>query len=234
MNDSHKQIPLDFKSSNNQTYEDFIVESNATTLDSLKSFTESSAYIFYVWGETGCGKSHLLNAFIENNNQTNKPAVLIQPKDLVNRENVSLIEMFGCICIDNSELISGDPLLEEALFFWINEVKQAQKKIVLASKISNSDKNWNLADLRSRLASGRTHQLMSLSRQGVIIAFNKQASELGIDIDDKVINYLENNCSMNMAFLKQLLNHLDKATLIHKKQVTIPLIKNILQTVLVK
>ena len=234
MNDSHKQIPLDFKKPNNQSFNDFIVESNSKTIESLKLFAESTAYIFYLWGETGSGKSHLLNAFIENNIQANKPSVLIQPKDLINREYVSLIDMFEYICIDDSDLISSDKLLEEALFFWINEVKQAQKKLVLASKISNQDGQWQLADLRSRLASGQTHQLKPLSRDGVLMAFNQQATEQGINIDGKVINYLENNCSMNMAFLKQLLNELDKATLIHKKQVTIPLIKNILQTVLVK
>jgi len=233
VNDSHNQIPLDFKKPNKQTFEDYIVESNLKTLESLKSFVDSSAYIFYLWGETGCGKSHLLNAYIDDSYQSNKQAVLIHPKDLVKREYVSLIEMFDTICIDDSQLISGDKLLEESLFFWINEVKQAQKKIVLASQISNINEIWQLADLRSRLVSGITHQLMPLSRQGVLKVLNQQATQQGIYLDNKVINYLENNCSMNMAFLKQLLNHLDKATLIHKKQVTIPLIKNILQTVLV-
>ena len=234
MNDSHKQIPLDFKNTKNQSFENFIVETNAPTIDSLKSFVESSAYIFYVWGESGTGKSHLLNAFINHTIESNKTAVLIQPKDLVNREYVSLIVMFDYICIDNSEIISGNKLLEEALFFWINEVKQAQKKIVLASQISNIDDVWQLPDLRSRLASGRTHQLMPLSRQGVLEVFQKQAGQQGINLDEKVIKYLEKNCSMNMTFLNGLLNQLDKATLVHKKQVTIPLIKNILQTVLVK
>lgn len=233
MSDLHKQIPLDFKSVNDQTFESFIVETNANTLESLKSFSDSSEYIFYIWGESGNGKSHVLNAFIENYTKLNKPSVLIKPEDLINRENVSLIEMFDFVCIDNSELISGNKLLEEALFFWINEIKQAQKKIVLASQISNINEQWQLPDLRSRLASGRTHQLMPLSRQSVLTVFQEQASQQGMVLDDKVINYLEKNCSMNMSFLKQLLNQLDKETLIHKKQVTIPLIKKILQTVLV-
>jgi len=233
VNNSHKQIPLDFKNRKNQTFQDFIAESNMLTLESMKNFTDSNAYIFYLWGEPGSGKTHLLNAYVESNNALNKPSVLIQPKDLSHRENVSLIEMFDSICIDDSELISGDLLLEEALFFWINEIKQTQKKLVLASSISNKDKQWQLADLRSRLTSGQTHQLIHLSRQGVIKAFVQQATEQGINIEDKAINYLENNCSMNMGFLKQLLIEIDKATLIHKKQATIPLIKNILQTVLV-
>jgi len=234
VNDSHKQIPLNFKSSKNQTFEDFIVGMNAPTLESLRLFADSSAYIFYLWGESGSGKSHALNAFIEENIKINKPSVLIKPKDLINRENVSLINIFEYICIDNAETISADELLEEALFFWINEVKQAQKKLILASQISNIDQKWQLNDLRSRLASGQTHQLYPLSREGVLKVFHRQATEKGIILDKKVLNYLEKNCSMNMVFLQQLLDQLDKATLIHKKQVTIPLIKNILHTVLVK
>jgi DnaA family protein len=160
--------------------------------------------------------------------------VIIHPKDLKNREYVTLINMFDYICIDSVEQISNDKLLEEALFFWINEVKQSKKKIVLASQISNSDKNWQLADLRSRLSSGQTHQLLPLSRHGVLQVFDQQAKQKGFILDKKVIDYLEKNCSMNMIFLQELLKQLDKATLIHKKQVTIPLIKKILHTVLVK
>lgn len=234
MNDSHKQIPLDFKNSKNHTFDDFIVESNASAIENLRLFSNSSVYIFYLWGESGCGKSHILNAFINENIESKNSSILIKPKDLKNREYVTLIHMFDYICIDNVEQISNDKLLEEALFFWINEVKQLQKKIILASQISNIDENWKLPDLRSRLASGQTHQVLPLSRHGVLKVFRQQAKQKGIALDEKVINYLEKNCPMNMIFLQELLKQLDKATLIHKKQVTIPLIKDILHTVLVK
>ncbi|MFK8010890.1 MAG: DnaA/Hda family protein [Marinicellaceae bacterium] len=233
MNESHKQLPLDFKNKNNSTYAEFLIEGNNGVIKGLNAFSESSAYIFFLWGSSGCGKSHLLHAFINEKVGSDKQAVLVQPKDLVKRENVSLIAMFEYICIDNVHRISGDVLLEEALFFWINEIKQYQKKLILASQIPNSDNQWKLADLRSRLASGITHQLKPLSRSGVLEAFLHQAKVRGLNIDAKVINYLENNCAMNMSFLKNLIIALDKATLIQKKQVTIPLIKNILQTELV-
>ncbi len=38
MNDSHKQIPLNFKTGNHFTFDGFIVENNAAVINSLKSF----------------------------------------------------------------------------------------------------------------------------------------------------------------------------------------------------
>ncbi|HFC30820.1 MAG TPA: hypothetical protein ENJ44_07245 [Oceanospirillales bacterium] len=85
-----------------------------------------------------------------------------------------------------------------------------------------------MPDLCSRLQAGRTHQLKHLDRPQVLQVFNDQAENMGIVIDQKIERYLQNNCSMNMQFLTQLLSELDQATLVHKKHITIPLLKKIL------
>ena len=141
--------------------------------------------------------------------------------------------MFDYICIDNTQEIAKNSLLEEALFFWINEVKQTKKKIVLACQLSNKDQSWLLPDLKSRLQSGRTHELLALPRNEVLSVFKKLSQQKGITIDSRVEAFLEKNCPMNLNFLSLLLIKLDEITLVEKKQVTIPLIKKILNTKLV-
>lgn len=224
MTESSKQLPLNFKNSTNQTFENFNVGANTAIVDSLKSFPKSSESLFYLWGKSGAGKSHALNAFIASH----ESSVLIMPSDISKRENVALIGMFDFICIDQTENIAANSLLEESLFFWINEVRQANKKIILASQISNSSDKWQLPDLKSRLNSGRTHQIQALARDEVLHVFHQLANQKGIVLDHKVMKYLQNNCPMNMAYLSDLLIKLDETTLIEKKQVTIPLIKKLL------
>ena len=230
MNESPQQLPLDFKQNNEQTFAEFIVGSNTSLLKSLQTFSLSNETILYIWGEIGSGKSHILNAFTKYCDEKNKSAVVLSPNDLAKRKNISLIEMFDCICIDNVEQIIADSLLEESLFHWINEIKQHQKKIILACQISNKSNKWQLPDLKSRLQSGRTHQIKSLDRHKVIDVFIKQAQQKGIKIDTRVSQFLQNNCPMNMHYFSGLLIKLDQITLIEKKQVTIPLIKKIIQT----
>ncbi|MCF6318366.1 MAG: DnaA/Hda family protein [Proteobacteria bacterium] len=234
MSDTSGQIPLVFKNTPVKTFKDFVLGKNRALIDSLESFSCSDETTFYLWGEAGCGKTHVLQALSYLLDTNNKTAVLIAPKDLLDRKNVSLIEMFDTICIDNTQNIASNTLLEEALFFWINEVKQARKRIILAGQISNKNTDWQLPDLRSRLQSGRTHELLPLERNEVLIVFSNLAQQKGLVIDTRVTAFLEKNCPMNLSFLSSLLSKLDEITLVEKKQVTIPLIKKILNTKLVK
>jgi DnaA family protein len=234
VSDSPEQIPLAFKQNTVQTFSDFTVGNNSLLIDSLHSFAESSECIFYLWGESGSGKSHVLQAFINRISIDGKTAVILNSEDLRDRQSVSLIEMFDYICIDSVEKVAGDALLEESLFFWINEVRQAHKKILIAGQYSNKSNAWQLPDLCSRIQSGRTYEIIALERDEVFCVFNKLVQKKGIIIDQKVMAFLKKNCPMNLSFLSILLDKLDKITLVEKKQVTIPLLKKILESKLVK
>jgi len=233
VSDSPEQIPLAFKQNTVQTFNDFTVGKNSLLLDSMHSFVQSSENIFYLWGEPGSGKSHVLQAFINRLSLDGKSAVILNFEDLRDRQSVSLIEMFDYICIDSAETIAGDSVLEESLFFWINEVRQAHKKILIASQYSNKSNAWQLPDLCSRIQSGRTYKIIALDRDEVLSVFNNLVKKKGIIIDQKVMAFLEKNCPMNLSFLSILLDKLDKITLVEKKQVTIPLLKKILESKLV-
>ena len=227
MSDVPKQLPLNFKQGNEKSFKDFISTNNMGIVESLIDFSQSEESLLYLWGETGSGKSHLLHALIQHI-KADQSAVVLMPEDIAQRQNLSLIDMFDYICIDEVERIAKDDLLEESLFQWINEIRQARKKIILASQIPHTPERWQLPDLCSRLQAGRTHQLKHLDRPQVLQVFNDQAENMGIVIDQKIERYLQNNCSMNMQFLTQLLSELDQATLVHKKHITIPLLKKIL------
>ncbi|VAW38581.1 hypothetical protein MNBD_GAMMA01-1772 [hydrothermal vent metagenome] len=234
VSDISTQIPLNFKNTDIKSFKDFIVGKNLIVLDSLQSFPQSDEYLFYLWGKSANGKSHLLQAFIAHVTALGKTAVILKPDDISQRQNISLLTMFDYICIDAVENIVANSLLEEALFFWINEVRAADKKIILASQVSNKSQQWQLPDLQSRLQAGRTHEIKSLDRGEALQVFTYQAKQKGIVVDTRMVNYLNNNCPMNMQFLSLLLNALDETTLIQKKQLTMPFLKKILATVLVK
>ncbi len=231
MNDFSPQLPLNFKNCSVPSFANFLVAKNSTSINSLHDFLNSRQSLFYLWGANGSGKTHLLNAIALKLKQ--QKAVIIDYQQLNDRQNISLIEMFDCICLDNAQSIAGNQQLEEALFYWINEIRQGEKKIIIASTLSNNDPKWQLPDLISRLQSGRTHELLALERTDALLVFQQQAHQKGLTISSVILKYIEKNCSMNMSFLTQLLKKLDQITLSEKKQLTIPLLKKILQTELV-
>ncbi|MCF6288796.1 MAG: DnaA/Hda family protein [Proteobacteria bacterium] len=222
------QLPLKLKQTFNKTFHEFIVGDNSSLINSLHSFVQTSGNIFYLWGASGTGKTHILQALINDLRVNGKSIGIIPYADITQRENVSLISMFDIVCIDNAENIVANNLLEEALFLWINEVKQAGKKIIIAAQVSNKSQAWQLPDLISRLQSGQTHELKPLTRKQSLQVFKQLAKAQGIEIDNSIENYLQNNCSMNMKFLANLLIQIDDATLVQKKPVTIPLLKKII------
>jgi DnaA family protein len=230
---NNAQLPLIFKHPNRNSFENFIIGENEALIESLKTFSESDECLYFLWGEKTSGKSHLLQALVNYTKKPNNSIVIINSKELLARENISILELFDTILLDEIEILAGHSIGEEHLFNWINEAKQFHKKIIISSQISNKDKQWKLPDLKSRLISGRTHQLLSLKRNETIKIFSREAKFIGINIDEKVLSYLKLNCPMNLGFLMSLLNQLDNITLIKKKKVTIPLIKQILNSNLV-
>ena len=230
---NNTQIPLNFKHPNRNSFENFIIGENQAFIKSLQSFADSNECLLYFWGEKNSGKSHLLQALVHKLKSQNKSIVTLSAKELFKRENISILELFDFILIDEIEILAAHKNAEEHLFNWINEAKQFHKKLILASQISNKDSCWKLADLRSRLVSGRSYQLLPLKRNETIKIFHREADFRGILLDEKVLSYLEKNCPMNLGFLMSLLNQLDNITLIKKKKVTIPLIKQILNSNLV-
>lgn len=227
------QIPLQFSNTRSQTFSSFEIGENQELVNSLQTFINSdSESVFYLYGGHSSGKTHLLNALISFSQTSGLRAVMVTPDDIINRNNISLVHMFDLICLDNLESVCGDEIFEEALFCWMNEVRQSHKKLVLSSICSNMDKKWKLPDLRSRLVSGRTHQLKALNRDTAWKVFLDMAEQKGIVLDDKISAYLQSNSSMNMDFLTRLLQRMDQITLAEKKQATVPLIRKILKSFL--
>jgi len=57
----HFQLPLPIHQSDDETLENFYAENNLLLLNSLqKNFLQLHQQFFYLWGNKGSGKSHLL------------------------------------------------------------------------------------------------------------------------------------------------------------------------------
>ena len=88
-----------------------------------------------------------------------------------------------------------------------------------------------LADLRSRLATGLIYQLETLddtAKQQVLIV---QAQARGLELPEEVAQYLLRHQSRDMRELIQLLQQLDKASMIEKRRLTIPFVRQVLSPV---
>ncbi|KTD11552.1 ATPase regulatory factor involved in DnaA inactivation [Legionella gratiana] len=227
----NKQLALAIKINNQASLEDFNWVNNKLLqqqLENILNYRENR--LLYLWGVSGSGKSHLLQACCQAVNSTQSAIYL--PLALLKEwgpQTIEGIEEQTLICIDDINIIAADPIWEEALFHLYNKIKDTERSILIISgNQSPTTIPIKLADLRSRLSWGLVIQLMELNDEGKITTLKHYALKRGFDLPDTVGQFLLNRCSRNMHDLHHILNRLDDASLEAQRKITIPFVKDTL------
>jgi DnaA-homolog protein len=191
---------------------------------------QNDEQFFYIYGPKGCGKSHLLQAIVNNHDKGAHYIPLKQAKHygadaLLGLENGSLV------CLDDLDAITADKSFEIALFHQYNQLRDSgRQKLFITGSRPLTNTNINLADLSSRLSWGLVFQLYELDdgeKARVLIA---KAKQKGLQLPEKVAQYLISHCARDMHYLQATIDTLDKASLAAQRKLTIPFVKQILST----
>lgn len=227
----NKQLALAIRLNDEATLTGFNWSKNELLQQQLHNMlTLKENRLLYLWGSTGSGKSHLLQASCQAINSTESAIYL--PLSLLKEWGPQAIEGLedqALVCIDDIHLIATDPAWEEALFHLYNKIKDMDHGLLIIS--GNQPPNSlpiKLADLRSRLSWGLVIQLLELNDEDKINTLKWHALRRGFDLPSSVGQFLLNRCSRNMHDLHQLLNRLDDASLVAQRKITIPFVKDIL------
>lgn len=198
----------------------------------LTEFAELVSIDFlYLWGNKASGKSHLLMAIAEQIQHAQKRVLYLPLKELVlsaSPEVLQSVEQLDLLCIDELEAIAGLKDWEEAIFHCFNRLQHSGCKLLIASVDNPAMINIQLADLRSRLATALIYQLETLddeAKQQVLII---QAQSRGLDLPDEVAKYLLRHHSRDIRILMNVLQRLDKASMVAKRRLTIPFVRQVL------
>ncbi len=218
MNDFTYQqtLPLKFLPSYNR--HDFIVgESNLEAVKWVDNFSKSKVNGLVIIGPYASGKSHLIS--------TLKNKYKILNAEDINDEKINILELKDLI-IENIEKI------ENHYFFLhvINIVKEKKFKVLLTSRLPIKDLNIKLEDLKSRLLAYSHSKILRPTDdvlRGIIIKISK---DKGLLLSDNVINYILNHLERSYSIINSFINELDQLSLIRKKKITIPFIKNLIES----
>lgn len=183
--------------------------------------------LFYLWGNPGCGKTHVLQAACNA-----IPSSIYLPLDTLKEWGPEVLEGLderALIAIDDIDAITGDPIWEEALFHLYNRIRDQGKSILIISgKTAPTHIAIQLPDLRSRLTWGMVFQLHELNDENKIGTLQLHAKNRGFDLPATVCQYLLTRYARNMHDLHVLLNRLDDASLVAQRKITIPFVKEVL------
>ena len=160
------------------------------------------------------GKTHLINIWIGENN-----AVLYDSNlkyVLNNKQNVAIDDLFL-------------KLNEEDIFHVINHCKNENLKIFITSNLDINEYNFKLIDLKSRLKTFYHLSILNPDDEMVKIILTKLLHEKQFIIKNpEIFEFLVKRVERSYESIYNLVDKLDKLSLEKKRQLTIPLIKEIL------
>ena len=221
-----QQLTLGIRLRDDATFNNYFSGQNDQIVHSLQAQQEPYVFLF---GASGSGKSHLLQAACHQLGQNNHPVVYLPlaeagllPAMLEGLENMSLI------ALDDIDSVSGQDDWEYALFNLYNRVRETGASLIVSSGEPLASLSIKLADLRSRLSWGPIFQLNNLTDKEKQFALQQRAKNRGLELSDEVVTYLLKHSSRDMNTLFALFETLDKASMVEKRKLTIPFIKDYL------
>lgn len=225
------QVPLQFEFQSNQTFASFFPGGNAEIVSQLQALAgESLEQQIFIWGDSGCGKSHLLQACCQQAKALGKdPFYLAFAKDkLPDPAMLEGLEEMELVCLDDVQHIAGNDAWQLALFNFYNLHRQNNHHLLLSADCPPKYLPFELPDLKTRMSWGLTLKIQPLRDDQLIEALSFKAHFLGFDIPQAVGRFLLNHYVHDLPSLWLLLEKIDRATLAAKRKLTIPFLKQIL------
>lgn len=214
-----KQLVLDLALPEPEPFSDFAPGENAELLFQLHEWTARAAHarFIYLWGEAGCGKSHLLAAAARRGSAL-----------LVNAATAALpeeIDPDSLLAVDNVDRL--DRAGQERLFAHFNALRAGSGGLLASGPLPPLLLTI-LPDLATRLGWGLVYQLKSLNDPDKARALQTHARQLGFELSDDQADYLLRHAPRDIASLYHLLEQANELALSRQKPVTLSLLRETL------
>lgn len=226
-----QQLPLDFEFRANQTFNDFFPGTNQEIVTHLqRCIAGLGEQQIFLWGKSGQGKSHLLQACCHQAQNQNLSSFYfdLSNAELPDPSILSGLDEYDVVCFDNIERIAGNTAWELAFFNFFNQHRDRGHKLIVSASSAPNDIAIQLPDLKTRLNWGLSLKIQPLTDSDLIAALIFKANQMGFEIAPQAGRFLLTHYDRDLTSLWALLEKLDKASLAAKRKLTIPFLKQIL------
>lgn len=195
------------------------------------SVREQRRDCIYLAGAEGSGKSHLLQAACNLAIELDRSAIYLPLRELKDFPPEHVLEgvaSIDVIAIDDVDAIVGNEPWQEAVFHLYNQRFSAGRPLYFAAAKPARLLALELADLQSRLAACLAFQLTDMDDDEKAAFLQFLAKRRGMELNLACANYIIQRYSRSNGDIIKVLEQLDQATLIAKRKITVPFIKELL------
>ncbi|MCS4534072.1 chromosomal replication initiator protein DnaA [Neisseria montereyensis] len=199
---------------------------------------------FFLYGSTGLGKTHLVQA-IGNELLKNKPDAKVRYmhsddyiRSFMNAVRTNSYDVFkqqykqyDLLIIDDIQFIKGKDRTMEEFFYLYNHFHNKKKQLILTcdvlpTKIEDMD-----ARLKSRFSWGLTLELEPPELEMRVAILQKKAETAGVDLNEDAAFFIANLIRSNVRELEGAFNRVSASSRFLKKPIDIDLARTALQDI---
>jgi len=216
-----RQLPLDIATEPARSFDSFVPGQNAHAIAHLRQVMRQAAPVF-LWGASGVGKTHLLHAAANQVQQQGGRVSWFEPAQPL---PWSLEDTAQLVVLDNCDQL--DEARQHAAFALFIEATTHAIPVLGAGRVPPVDLPVR-DDLRTRLGWGHVFAVQPLTEPEARAAMRREADRRGLFLSDEVMGYLLTHFDRDLKHLMMLLDRLDEFALVHKRAITVPLLKQML------
>lgn len=218
-----EQYLLDFKDSITFNDEDYIVtSSNENAVKWVDNWPKWGDGIYSnvvcIFGEKSSGKTHLSQIWGRK-----ASAVTISKVDIV--DSTYMDSTCNSYILEDLETFLSH---EMKLFYFINHIINSKKFLFITANSPINRMQFGLEDLKSRLESFLLIEIKKPDENMIEQILVKYFSDRQVSVSAAVIKYLVVRVNFSYKEILQVVDRLDRASLVAQKNISIPFIKSIL------
>lgn len=203
-----QQLLLELLPAPAPSFDNFVHGRNGEAVAALENWLSDprGPTCFLLWGEPNSGRGHLARAAQRR------------------LEAGAAARPFFCkLSVD-----ALDETGQAELFNAFNRLKIAGGRMLVTSLQPPAALTLR-EDLRTRLGSGLVYRLHALSDEEKRAALIDRAGQRGLRLSDELVDYVFRHARRDLGSLMSLVDALDRFTLQHKRALTLPLLRTLLQ-----
>jgi DnaA family protein len=233
MTKQHSQMALDVSLRDSVSFDSFVVGHNRELVHHLIRVAEGTETLapLFIWGESGGGKSHLLNSCFRHAEENEQKPMFVSLPDLCvakgSEDILADVDEYNIYLIDGLDHVAGLSAWEDALFQLCNASRDTGKSMIISAIKPPTSLEIGLRDLVTRLMSGLTYQVLPLGEDQKITALQERASDRGFEISEDAVKYILNRYRRQTGNLFRILDQIDLASLEQKRLITIPFLRSL-------
>lgn len=223
-----EQIPLSVQLRSAASFDTYHAGLNSQAVAALRSLRSGGLYLY---GPSGTGKSHLLQAAARDAQQRGQRVSYLPLRIVIGSGAEALDGLLGFdrVCIDDIDAIEGNAQWNHAVIRLLDRLRTEGSSWCVSASAAPERIAAMLPDLRTRLSALPLYGLRALGDDDRRLWLREAARQRGLDLPEDAARWLIHHLPRDAGSLLDAIETLDRASLRDKRRLSLLFVQKTLK-----